>query len=130
MPKFLVYIIAIVLLIAIGLGIFFSCTPNGHRAFNKYKESLHKADDETDYETRKKVEDSCRAMIANYDYYVLTYNQYKDSTDPDEKGWANEAKMSANRTASTYNNYYLQNSYVWKDNVPSDIRKSLEYVGD
>ena len=38
-----------------------------------------KIDDATNYETRKTVEDSCRAMIASYEADKLTYEQYKDS---------------------------------------------------
>ena len=40
----------------------------------------------------------------------------------------NNAKTRANNTASTYNNYILKNSYVWKDNIPSDIKTKLDYV--
>lgn len=130
MRKILTICVAILLLVVIGAAIFFGCTSRGRKIINQYEESLQKADDDTDYATRKQVEDTCRASIANYDYYVLTYNQYKDSEDPEQKGWAQEAKMSANRTASTYNNYYLQNSYVWANNVPADIRSSLPYIED
>ena len=41
---------------------------------------------------------------------------------------ANNAKIRANNTANTYNNYILKNSYVWKDNVPSDIKTKLDYI--
>ena len=36
--------------------------------------------------------------------------------------------MRANKTAATYNEYVLKNSYVWEGNVPSDIRKQLDYI--
>lgn len=36
--------------------------------------------------------------------------------------------MRANKTASTYNNYILKNSFVWDGNIPSDINYSLEYI--
>lgn len=67
-------------------------------------------------------------MISTYEADRLTYEQYKDSGDEEEQSWAEQAKMRANRTASTYNNYILENSYVWQDNVPSDIYTELEYI--
>lgn len=36
--------------------------------------------------------------------------------------------MRANRTANSYNEYILKNSYVWEDNIPSDIDYSLPIV--
>lgn len=38
--------------------------------------------------------------------------------------------MRANRTAATYNEYILKNSYVWKGNVPDDIRAQLVALGE
>lgn len=32
------------------------------------------------------------------------------------------------RTAAAYNEYILKNSYVWEDNIPKDIRQSLEML--
>lgn len=87
-----------------------------------------KIDDATRYETKKKVEDTCRAMIASYESDKLTYEQYKDSDNEEKQSWAEQAKMRANTTASTYNNYILENSFVWEDNIPSDIQKKLSYL--
>ena len=42
--------------------------------------------------------------------------------------WAAQAKMRANKTASSYNNYILQNNFVWKDNIPEDIRTTLDII--
>ena len=36
--------------------------------------------------------------------------------------------MRANRTAASYNEYYLKNSFVWSGAVPSDIKGSLPYL--
>lgn len=36
--------------------------------------------------------------------------------------------MRANKTASTYNNYILKNSYVWRGNVLADIYMELAYI--
>lgn len=67
-------------------------------------------------------------MQATYDADKLIYNQYKGSDDPDEKSIANQALTRANRTAATYNNYILKNSFVWEGNVPADIRWELPYL--
>lgn len=121
-------IICVLCLSAVGALIFFNATPTGRQIWNNYQHSLQEADDDTLYETRKKVEDTCRAMISSYESDVLTYNQYKDSDSEEKQSWAEQAKMRANKTASSYNNYILENSYVWKDNVPSDIKDKLEVV--
>ena len=87
-----------------------------------------KIDDKTNYQTIKKVEDTCRAMISSYESDKLTWQQYKDSNNEEKKSWAEQAKMRANKTASTYNNYILENSFVWSGNVPRDIRNQLDYI--
>lgn len=88
----------------------------------------HKVDDATKYESLKKVEDTCRSMIASYESDKLTYEQYKDSEDKEKQSWAEQAKMRANKTASSYNNYILENSFLWSGNVPKDISKKLDYL--
>lgn len=88
----------------------------------------HKIDDSTRYESLKKVEDTCRSMIASYESDKLTYEQYKDSEDKEKQSWAEQAKMRANKTASSYNNYILENSFLWSGNVPKDISKKLDYL--
>ena len=122
-------IIAIVASCAILIPvIYFGATPSGRRTWNNWWHNVQTADDDTRYETRKKVEDTCRAMIASYNSDKLTYQQYKDSTDKEKQNWAEQAKMRANKTASTYNNYILKNNYVWKNVVPSDIYNTLSYI--
>lgn len=98
--------------------------------FNKAEYISRKIDDATSYKTLKKVEDTCRAMQASYESDRMTYRQYKDSDDEDKQSWAEQAKMRANTTAATYNNYILENSFVWAGNVPSDIAEKLEYLED
>ena len=120
-------IIALVVVI-VGLPVFFGATPVGKAMWNNWFHAVQKADDATNYETLKKVEDTCRSMISSYNTDKLTYEQYKDSEDGEKQSWAEQAKMRANKTASTYNNYILENEYVWKGNVPSDIRYRLEYL--
>lgn len=88
-----------------------------------------KIDDATNYETRKEVEDSCRAMVSSYEADKLTWEQYKDSENDEQRSWADQAKMRANRTAANYNNYILKNSYVWSGNIPEDILSELQTIG-
>lgn len=128
MKSFGMILSIIISIIFLGFTIFVSCTPVGIRLVNGYEHSLRSADDDTNYETRKKVEDTCRSMIASYNTDKLTYEQYRDSDSSEKQGWAEQAKMRANKTASTYNNYILKNNYVWKNDVPSDIYGTLPYL--
>lgn len=95
---------------------------------NKVNYIDQKIDDATNYETRKTVEDSCRAMVASYEADKLTWEQYKDSEDSEQKSWSDQAKMRANRTAANYNNFVLKNSYVWDGNIPADIMSELPLI--
>lgn len=105
-----------------------SCSPVGVAIWNTYDYAIRKTDDATNYKTIKKVEDSCRAMIASYEADKLTWEQYKDSDNEEKRSWAEQAKMRANKTAATYNNYILENSFVWENNVPDDIKEKLPYL--
>lgn len=95
---------------------------------NKVDYVNQKIDDATNYETRKEVEDSCRAMVSSYEADKLTWEQYKDSDSSEQRSWADQAKMRANRTAANYNNYILKNSYVWSGNIPDDILSELKPI--
>ncbi len=128
MSKTAIVLITIAAVLVVGAIIFFSATPAGRAMWNNWFHDVQKADDATNYETLKKVEDTCRSMIASYNSDKLTYEQYKDSDSKEKQEWAEQAKMRANKTASTYNNYILKNEYVWKGNVPSDIYMTLPYI--
>lgn len=127
MKKFLIALAVIIVVALIGAIIFFTLTPIGKSIINEWHYNLEKTDERT-YENQKEVEDTCRAMISSYNQDKLVYEQYKDSDILEERSWANNAKIRANQTASTYNNYILKNSFVWKGNVPSDICNQLEYL--
>ena len=117
------------LAIALLIGIMFVVwNPVGRGIWNANQYAVRKMDDATRYSTRKKVEDTCRAMIASYTSDKLRYEQYAASDSAEQRGWGEQAKMRANQTASTYNNYILKNSYVFKGNIPSDIKAELEYI--
>ena len=120
--------LCICLLVGGGLFIFFNFTPTGIEVKNNYFSSLHKADDNTKYKNLKEVEDTCRAMIASYNADKLIYEQYRAANDSEKLSWAEEAKMRANQTASTYNNYIIKNGFIWEKNVPADIYMSLEFI--
>ena len=124
-------IITVIIIIAICIGVTIAGTVNSWFATwftNKIQFVDRKIDDATNYETIKKVEDTCRSMIASYKSDKLTYEQYKDSTNEEKQSWAEQAKMRANTTASNYNNYILKNSFVWNGNVPADIKMELPYL--
>ena len=121
-------VLTAILITLVLMAAFFCVTPVGVALRNSYGFAVQKVDDATRYETRKKVEDTCRAMIANYEADRISYEQYKQSDDAEKQGWAEQAKMRANRTAASYNEYYLKNSFVWSGAVPSDIRGSLPYL--
>lgn len=121
--------IAIVVVVVVLCSIlFFAVTPAGRAVWNSWFYTVQKVDDATNYNKKKKVEDTCRSMIASYNSDRLTYEQYKDSDNPEKQSWAEQAKMRANKTASSYNEFILKNSYVWSGNVPSDILSELEYI--
>jgi len=103
-------------------------TPSGRETWNNYKYKLAKVDERTDYDTLKQVEDTCRAMISTYKSDKVTYETYKDSEDKDMRNVALQAKIRANSTAISYNEYILKNSYVWKNNVPADIYMELPII--
>ena len=126
MNKVIAIVVSCILLIPI---VYFGATPLGRRTWNNWWHDVQKADDDTRYDTRKAVEDTCRSMIASYNSDKLTYEQYKDSDNAEKQSWAEQAKMRANRTASDYNNYILKNNYVWKNDVPADIYTVLPYIG-
>lgn len=120
--------ISVLAALLIAVLLFFTLTPAGRTAWNNWQHDVQEADDKSNYDTLKKVEDTCRSMIASYETDKLTYEQYKDSDNEEKQGWAEQAKMRANATASKYNNYILENEYVWKDAIPSDIYRTLDII--
>lgn len=97
-------------------------------AMNKVDYTNQKVNENTNYKVLKKVEDTCRSMMSSYNSDKLVYEQYKDADSNEKKSWAEQAKMRANKTASSYNNYMLKNSYVWQNNIPADIKQQLNYI--
>lgn len=85
--------ILIIVICAILAVLMIILTPIGRSMWNKRMHDVQVADDSTNYETLKKVEDACRAMIASYESDRLTYEQYRDSDDSEERSWATQARM-------------------------------------
>ena len=122
--KAVMILVVILILFIIGYNI-----APGVRAFvNREHGYLLEAHYATDYETLRKVEDTCRSMISSYESDRLTYELYRDSSSEEKQSWAEQARMRANKTVSTYNNYILQNRHVWRNAVPYDIRTQLDYL--
>ena len=96
--------------------------------WNNYRHNLQQVDDATLYRTRRQVEDTARAMQANYVADVLTWEQYKDSDSQEQRGWASNARMRANRTASNFNNFMRENNFVWSYGIPYDIDEDLPFL--
>lgn len=105
-----------------------SCIPSTRAGLNLWQYDLQKVDDVTRYQTRKQVEETCRATIVSYEADRLTWEQYKDSESAEQRGWAEAAKIRANKAAVTYNEYILKNSFVFEGNIPDDIRAELELL--
>lgn len=148
--KIIITLLVIIMLGLVGFGIFVSCTPVGIAFWNGYDASLKAANDNTKYENQKKVEDTCRSMMAQYkadltnystnnalyEEYIAKYNatedeglkkQYLEKANEYET-FAGQYKIRVNNTAATYNEYIRKNEYIWEDNVPSDIDYSLSYL--
>lgn len=117
------------IIIGIIIAVVLIASPIGVAIVNNYAFVSQKVDDVTNYKTKKEVEDTCRSLIVSYESDKLMYEQYKDSDNKEEKSWANNAKIRANKTAITYNEYVLKNSYVFQGNIPEDIKEELEIIG-
>lgn len=118
----------VVLVIVAVVSVLFALAPGITGYVNQWIYDVRKVGDATNYESLKRVEDTCRAMIASYEADKLTYEQYRNSDSPERRSWAMQTMMRANKTATTYNEYVLQNSFVWAGNVPSDIRAELDVI--
>ena len=123
-----VFLILILLVSLIGVPVFFNATPMGKAMWNNWFFAVQKADDATRYSTRKEVEDKCRSMIASYTSDQKIYELYTDSDSEEKQSWAEQARMRANKTAASYNEYVLKNSFVWDGNIPADILYTLPYL--
>ena len=118
------YVIASLVVVVLG---FFVVTPTGKSIVQDWSNSM-KDVSETSYENQKKVEDTARAMISSYKSDKVIYETYINSEDKEEQSWAKQAKIRANNTAISYNEYILKNSHIWEDNLPDDIDSELSII--
>lgn len=125
MNKDNIKVLSITISIVVFVIILLFVTPLGRKIINNYFYDLKQVNNATDYKVSKQVEDTCRAMIASYNSDKLIYEQYKDSDNEEKLSWAEQAKMRANKTASTYNEYILKNLHVWDGNIPEDISDQI-----
>ena len=116
------------IIIGIIIAVVLIASPIGVAIVNNYAFVSQKVDDVTNYKTKKEVEDTCRILIVSYESDKLMFEQYKDSDNKEEKSWSNNAKIRANKTAITYNEYILKNNFVFQGNVPIDIKDQLEIL--
>lgn len=130
--KVLLIISGILLAVIIVVSLYLNLTPSGRTLINSWKAGLKKADDNSLYETQKYVEDTARAMIATYKRNKLEYDSaiktFKETGDEYYRQIADGYRQQANNTATTYNEYLLKNSYIWKGNIPSDIYMTLDPI--
>ena len=117
-----------IFLLAIVFGIVLA--PRWVRARNEFRFNLQTIHDQTDYATLRRVEDTARAMIATWEADRLMWEQFRNSEYREERNWANGALMRANRTASNFNNFMLENSFVWAFGVPDDIAEPLPILSN
>ena len=127
MKKPVIVLFSVFATFAIATIIFFGGTPMGRKMVTDYGYKMDKAG-EDNYQNKKNVEETLRGYYASYKTDKLGYEQYKDSTDDYYRNLAQSYKMRANQTATTYNEYFTKNSYVFKDNIPSDLPRSLEVI--
>lgn len=119
----LLVIIGIIGILAAALTpAFVHMTKTGRGLWNRQMYGVQKVDDATRYETRRNVEDTCRAMVASYRADVAQAQMYRESGD---KEWCQQAALRANRTATSYNEFVMKNSFVWEGNIPPDIKAEL-----
>lgn len=129
MKEVIVGCLAFVILGVLLFGtVFFTMTQTGRTIINEWQSGLKKTDLNTRYEGRKQVEDTARAMISSYNADKQTFEMFKDSNVEQEISLANSAMIKANTTVATYNNFILKNSYMWENNIPSDIYYELQYL--
>lgn len=121
-------VLMVVLVIVAVVSVLWALAPSIVDGMNQWAYDVRKADDATSYESLKRVEDACRAMIASYEADKLTYKQYRNSDSAEQRSWAAQAMMRANKTAAIYNEYVLKNSFAWAGNVPNNVRTGLDVI--
>lgn len=116
---------ALFMVVLILISCLTGCAATFTGRYHNWRTDIMQTADRTRYETRKQVEDTCRASIVSYESDKMTWLQYRDSDSEEQRSWADAAKMRANKAAITYNEYFLKNSFVFDGNIPDDIEEEL-----
>ena len=116
------------MLLFLTILVWLCITPKGIETANEYEATLKDVDYNTDYDSVRKIEETLRSYVASYEADRIIYEINKDIDNKESIALANAARSRANRTAATYNQFYLKNSYIWNDNIPDDIKPELEYI--
>jgi len=128
-PEEIFGVLLIIFLLIMGvLTVWLVHTKSGVKANNEYEAGLKDTDYNTDYDSMRQIEETLRSYIASYEADKVIYETNCDLNTKESIALANAARSRANRTAATYNQFYLKNSYIWKDNIPADICAELEYL--
>lgn len=122
--KWVIRILATIL----ALILLYAISPAMRGIFNRNQYEVQKVDDVTNYDTLKKIEDTALNLITNYTSDRLFYEQYINSAVEEERSWAVQAKMRANRTVAMYNIYINENSFLWKDGLPDNLKVKLPLI--
>lgn len=115
--KFLIGGVAVILLCLMII-----CMPSLIKGCNSWDAANKEANVDTNWDKQKEIEDTLRSYMSSYNADKITY---QTATNADTK---EAAKIRANRTAAVYNEYYLKNAHIWKNNVPEDIKEELPYL--
>ena len=128
MSKSSVFLWGAITALCLFLAFFGLFTVSGRACFNKYDAELIDTDYNTNYKSTREIEETLRSYVASYEADKIIYETNKYAEDKENHALAIAAKNRANRTAATYNQFYLKNSYIWEDNIPDDIQSELEYL--
>ena len=96
----------VVLTIIAVVSVFCALAPSIVASINQRAYDVQKVDDATSYESLKRVEDTCRAMIASYEADKLTYEQYRNSDSPEQRSWAKNPLAVALHLADTESAFF------------------------
>ena len=119
MNKVFVLVVVFILVVIIGVVVYFGLIPSGIEKWNgfRYKDTITA-------EMKKEVENTCLSMIASWETDAQTYKENKGI----DETVANEARMSANKTAESYNDYILKNGYVFGETLPEGVYAVIEPI--
>lgn len=135
MGKFFAGILAtfviIIAIAGIGFTIYINYVPAGIEWWTEYQATREKAGEDT-YENKKKVEDAARALIVSYESNLQDYEDAVELCAANSESAYCSLKVTyksrVNDAAIRFNEYMLENSFIWEDNIPEDIDRELPLI--